>query len=284
VLGDSYVAAFHVELDSTFLSIAENRLARDQGFDVELLNFGRQGMTQTEEYLILQRDVMRFTPDMVALLFLPQNDVREIAHGTSPNTTRPFPEIAESGELEFDDVFNRSFKYRIRSCISAIRRRSALVSLAVERYTLLSRARRLARVEAGGKTEGGLAAHLTLCSDRQHPAYVHNYKLNKSLIGAMAGFCEERGITFMLMCADFAASAEEEARYQAIDPTFDPDFFNKDLRALADSLDIEYLGFQAPFRRAIRETGDPHHWVHWNYSGHRVAAEAMALRLKEFPH
>jgi hypothetical protein len=288
VLGDSYVAAFHVELESTFVSLAEDLLTRDFGLNVELMNFGRQGMTQTEELAILRRDVLPFSPDMVALLFLPLNDIRDISRATALDAVRPFAEAEEGAEPALETDFDRSLRYKLRASLSAVRRRSALVSLVAERYTTFRRTRALARRDAAlarrdadPKTPGGLPGHITLCTENPHPVYAANYRLNKRLIASMAEICRARDIEFLLMCSDLMTGPENEERYRSIDSTFDVGFFDRDLGGMADSLGIHYLGLQRPFSVAAEETGRSLHWVHWNYDGHRVAAEALALRLRD---
>ncbi len=76
VIGDSSVEAFQVERDSTFAALVEDRLG------IEVLNFGRSGMTQTEEWLLLQNEVAGYSPDLVVLFFVPVNDVSEVAPQT----------------------------------------------------------------------------------------------------------------------------------------------------------------------------------------------------------
>ena len=82
-LGDSYLDAFQVELDSHFLARTEIRLNSERDHKIELLNFGRSGCTQTEELLILQNDAIKFDPDLVILFFLPGNDIEDVSKETA---------------------------------------------------------------------------------------------------------------------------------------------------------------------------------------------------------
>ena len=67
-----------------------------------------------------------------------------------------------------------------------------------------------------------LQKNLTLCTTNADTIYVKNYLLNKRLIKAMAEYCKEKGIQFMLVTIDTDAYIPEvEKRYKAIDPTFD---------------------------------------------------------------
>jgi hypothetical protein len=315
VLGDSYVAAFHVELDSTFLAIAERRLTGDLGRKVELMNFGRQGASQAEEYLILQSDALAANPDMVAMLFIPQNDVSDMVKETADGLLRPFFHVSEGGRLVLDTAFVRSREYRWKAIINPLKQRSALVSLLAEQYTAFRKARRQSRIsaleDAGGLSEktdllrrgpggtaekvggarrkegtavngrrAGIKGYLSLCTSHPDSVSVQGYDLSKAIIGAMAALCKERGIKFLLICSDLATEPEDERRYADLDSSFDSSFFDRDLKQYADSLGVEYLGLQRPFQTAIRDTGRPLHWVHWNYAGHRVAADALVGKLE----
>jgi hypothetical protein len=65
----------------------------------------------------------------------------------------------------------------------------------------------------------------------------------------------------------------------AADPSFDPGFFETDLAQYADSLGVEYLGLQTPFREHARAGGASLRWHHYNYAGHRVVARALSSKL-----
>ena len=69
VLGDSYVEAMQVEIDRTFLVLAENEINEETSKKFELWNFGLSGFTQTEEFLILQNELKKYAVDMVILFF-----------------------------------------------------------------------------------------------------------------------------------------------------------------------------------------------------------------------
>ena len=119
-----------------------------------------------------------------------------------------------------------------------------------------------------------IAGYMSLCTARPNETYTRNYRLNKMLIKEMASYCRNRGIEFLLVCINTLMGCDDEEKYKAIDPTFESGFFDGDLRAHADSLDIRYLGLEEAFWRHCRETGKSWYWSHWNYAGHRaVSAE-----------
>lgn len=274
-LGDSLVEAFQVESDSTFLALAEDDLNSRLDAAVELMNFGRSGVAQTEEFVFLQSDVMSFSPDLVAVLFNPTNDIDDVASGRI-GLLRSSHELAPDGELQLDTSFNRTFSYRARAAISGIKQRSALVSLLAERWNLLeqTRLRRTAPPD-----EGRLQGYLSLCASRPDTVYVKNYRLCKALIREMARSCDRRGVRFLLVCGSSVYEREDLLACVAEDPAFDPYFFEADLACYADSLGIDYLGLETPFLEHCAAGGGSLHWGHYNYVGHRVVARVLGSKL-----
>ena len=101
------------------------------------------------------------------------------------------------------------------------------------------------------------------------------------LIKVMSEYCKDEGIKFILVTVDNDAYIPKfEEQYKAIDPTFNTNFFEDDLKNYATSLNIEYLGLQRMFRQAYENTGTPLHWGHWNYQGHKLVANALANKLR----
>ena len=127
---------------------------------------------------------------------------------------------------------------------------------------------------------GGMTGPETLCTSAPDPVFVENYELNKRLIGEMANLCERRGIRFVLVCVDWKYRKEDIERERSLDPSFDPGFFERDLAALSDSLNVDYLGLQRIFEQHYEQNRRPLHWTHWNYEGHRVVAAALADKLE----
>ncbi|MDP8248882.1 MAG: SGNH/GDSL hydrolase family protein [Candidatus Tritonobacter lacicola] len=277
VLGDSFVEAMQVEQEKTFLSLAEERLGGEFPFGVEVMNFGRSGATTTEELLILENDVLDFSPDMVVLFFMPRTDIEDVSRETAPETLRPFYTAGEEGELRLDPGFRETGAYRLKGFVSALTRNSALASLLVERRRKRLMENVAKRYEEEEESLGGF---LTLCTASPDEAYAANYALNKRLIGEMARLCGERGCGFLLVCMEtLAYEPESEERYRSIDPSFDGDFFDKDLGDLAAVLGVDYIGLQGVFRDDFLERGKALRWIHWNYDGHGVVADALAGKL-----
>jgi hypothetical protein len=279
VLGDSYVEAFQVELDSTFEAVAERRLnVPGAARKFEVMNFGRSGMCTAEELLVFERDVLPCHPDRVVLLFTPQNDMDDVNPATALDPVRPFFHEVAGDSLALDTSFKRTRNFRIRTLINPLKERSALVSLLVERYNSARQARALARAKATTQHANpqALTPQLRMCTHAPDPVFAGNYLLCKKLMVRMARECAAHGVRFTLAAGPLVYQPYVVKRLRMVDRTFDPDFFDTDLGALADSTGFDFITVTAPFRARTEATGRLLHWSHWNYEGHRVFGKLLA--------
>ncbi len=281
VLGDSFVEAFQVELESTFVRLTEQTLRAEYKLSVELMNFGRSGFTQTDQLLLLQSDVDRFSPDIVIISFLPFNDIEDVRRETAPDSERPFFLVSGKEELHLDTSFNRTSAFAVKSRIDGFKRRSALLSLLAERYSMYKLQRDIGRQKSAVESRAvELGGYMSLCTSHPDSEYSRSYRLNKLLIAKMAEYCNARGASMVLMCLNTDAyEPSREQHFKSIDPTFDPNFFEDDLKELSSTLQIHYLGLQRRFREAYDQRQTPLHWGHWNYSGHRIVAALLSREL-----
>ena len=288
VLGDSYVEAFQVESDSTFLTLTERQLNKHPGIKVELLNFGRSGYTQSEEFLILQNNVMQFSPDMVLLFFVPGNDMRDVSRKTASSLLRPFYRISKIGELIIDTRFVEMSEFKLKSFINWFKQNSALISLVSERYNAYKKQKNIKNknvisTQDKETIKKKLHGFLSLCTANPDKVYLKNFSLNKMLIKAISEYCSEKRIRFMLVTVDINSyNPEIEKKYKLIDSTFNTNFFEVDLRDFAKLNNNEYLGLQGIFSQSFENNGIDLHWKkgHWNYKGHKLVAFALTEKLK----
>ncbi len=276
LLGDSFIDAVQVELDSTFASIAERDL-RAAGHAVELLNFGRSGASQAEELLILEGEALRFDPDLVVLFFFPGNDIRDLDPRTASNPHRPFYRVGATGDLELDVSFAESESFASHRRRNALRRRSALVNLVVSRLQKLSGARR-AFPEKGDVTF--IPPALTACTGSPAAHMEANYALSHRLMVEMHRILSARGIDFLVVHVTDVYPPELVADFRRIDPSFDPDCFGRDLADLGAQHGFGTLDLYPPFRDRFVATGRPLTWGHWNYAGHRLVAGLLTQRVE----
>ncbi len=304
VLGDSYVEALQVEQNATFLSVAEKELRNLTGQEFELMNFGRSGNTQIEEFLTLKEHVMPFNPDLVILFFYPVNDIDDMSPKTSLSLLHPFfTEDPATGKLQMDNSFLKKRGFKFKKMINPLKRHSVLVSLLCERLIMFNRIEQAKNAGILGDdpdAEKNLKGYLSLATATPDPQYARNYALSKRLLHEMQALCRTRGIPLILVAIDIPPYLPEvEKKLMAVNKTFQMNFFDDDLKRLAESEGMGYVGLQRIFSSSYEETGKALHFKywdtlgtrgyweygahtgHWNYEGHRLVADTIAQKIKE---
>mgnify|MGYP005725218675 CR=1 FL=1 len=281
LLGDSFIEALQVELDSTFFQIAERSLNALSGKKIEFMNFGRSGFTQSEQLIVLKEDVLQFSPDLVMLFFLPGNDVSDINKQTASDQLRPFYSIDGENRLVLNTDFSESREYKMKALLSPIKEKSALASLIAERYTMMRAVQRAEEINTEPADEKRISGVLSLCTNRPDSIYFQNYLLNKRLIEEINRTCVQNDVEFVLVGINSVYHKDEIVDHQAIDPSFKPGFFDDDLRHFSAVQGFDFVGLQKPFVGYYARTGKSLNWGHWNYQGHRLVAEVLSKYLSQ---
>jgi len=127
-MGDSYVEAFQVELESTFVAIAERSSMTDssvRGGD-EPRPIGDDAGRGADR-LRARRPRPRTGPDRPPVR--PAERHRRRQSADADELTRPFVRVSATGELQFDSSFVESSRFRTQRRIKAFKQHSALMSL-----------------------------------------------------------------------------------------------------------------------------------------------------------
>ena len=112
VVGDSYVAAFEVDLEQTFWSVMEEALSGCAALGsrrVEVIGLAKRGFGTTDELLALRRFGFAYDPDWVVLAFLSGNDFRNNSRALK-DSDRPY-HVFDDDELVLDDSYARSEEF-----------------------------------------------------------------------------------------------------------------------------------------------------------------------------
>jgi hypothetical protein len=187
---------------------------------------------------------------------------------------RPFYTLGESDSLVLDVSFHRSRGYRVREALNPLKQHSALVSLIAERYNAWRLGRR-SRARSAAEAARKSTPEESLMTRTPNSQYLANYQLVKRVIESAAQTCRGHA-QFILMSVPLVYEDAEIARLRALDASFDPDYFDRDLSALADSSGFTLVPLTEAFSARRRETRGPLHWAHWNYAGHRLVGEVLA--------
>jgi len=114
VLGDSIAEARQVALKDTFWAVLERDLKTCPGLggrDAETINFGVSGYGTAQELITLRRRVWDYSPDIVVLAFLTDNDISDNFRPLGSDPRRPYF-IYENGSLALDSSFRDEAAYR----------------------------------------------------------------------------------------------------------------------------------------------------------------------------
>jgi hypothetical protein len=118
LLGDSYAEAMQVNQDETFWSIMEKDLNKNgdlKGRNVEVINFGQSGFGTTQELLMLETKVWKYSPDAVLLAFTSANDVADNSRALKKIDYLPYHVYVGDQLVLQDQKTRENWKARQRS-------------------------------------------------------------------------------------------------------------------------------------------------------------------------
>ena len=73
VLGDSFTVGYGVNIEDLYVTQLENRL-KEAGYNVEVANLGVSGFSNAEELIMLEKEGLKYSPDLIILAYF-QNDL-----------------------------------------------------------------------------------------------------------------------------------------------------------------------------------------------------------------
>jgi hypothetical protein len=298
-IGDSFTEAEQVAIQQDFVSVAERRLqscARLRGKKVEALNFGCDGYGTAQELVTLKRDVWKFSPDIVVLLFFAGNDLRNNSPGLEWHMCQPF-DLLHGDRLVLSGPFIDSPVFRTECLIKFESRRSAALNVfgdSIAQIRSLAKAKKAIFVDRRSKipaTSAELGLGDAIYSPPQNHDWEAAWNVTEKLLLAISEDVKQHGAQFLSVTATVGPqvypSPVWRAKYERI-------LNVKDL--LYPDLRIRDLGERAGFpvlnlAPAFQSFADQHHVFlhgfdntrlgvgHWNEAGHHLAGELIANRL-----
>ncbi len=294
VLGDSYVQAAQVPLDSALTRRLERMLDRRGGRRVEVWNCGVDGYTTSQELLYLRHVASRYRADLVVLCVYAGNDIVDQVPALATSLrSRPFFRLSRDG-LVLDrghlDVRSRTLDWlrthsRLYGWIN-LRRRAVLMNL-----------RSRDRAPRAGPAMPGIPTAFEIYAERPDSLWSLAWNITTRLVLATRDEARRQGADFLLVSISAAQQESAESRRLGIGwgewkegPGFALDQPERRLARLAAASGIDYLPLLPTFREQQARTGRALHigWVgHWNSEGHalaaRLIAERIAARLDSLP-
>lgn len=98
IIGDSYIEAFSVPFEKTLSNMLEEDLL-GRGYPIEVVPLGMSNFGTAQELLLLEREGLRYQPDLVVLAFS-HNDPSNNHPKLHWDSDRPYFRLAEDGTLE----------------------------------------------------------------------------------------------------------------------------------------------------------------------------------------
>lgn len=282
VLGDSFVEAVQVPLESTFTRRLERALDGRSGHRVEVWNCGISGYTTSQELLYLRHVAYRFHPDLVVLCFLSGNDVPDQVPVLATSLrNRPFFHL-RGDQL----VLDRSFFRSDPPLVGWLRTHSRAFMWANTRRQVAFMNMRARAAEGHG---AGIPQAFQLYAEHPDSSWSLGWDLTDRLILATRDEAARQSAAFLLVSISSGVQEHPAARTRWIGwdqwkdrPGISLDLPERRLARLSSENGIDYLPLLPVFRLEQARTGRPLHigWAsHWNAEGHAVAARALVDRL-----
>ena len=280
VLGDSYVSAFQVPLDSTFYRRLERGLAARAapGRRFEVIALGADGNSTAVEYLTYQHWGARYDPEVVAVLFI-LNDQADNWRPAALDKARPFF-VEEGDSLRLDDSFLGPPGARRTDPLRWLKSHSVLAATVRRAITALRPPVRPPVDPTAPKEDGYYRAWNF---DSRLPAdSIPAFRVTEKILARFAREVARDGRRFVLVVAGFAN--QEDRRLLAEDsrnPDFDPEKPLRWLQTVGARHGFEVLTLTPSFRAASIRLDRPlwfgthGHYGHWNSDGHAIAAQAL---------
>ena len=294
LLGDSFIEAFEVPFDSTVGEVVERRLTALRGSPVEVLNFGNGGYGTTQEFLTLQHEVWKYSPDLVLLAVTTGNDISDNYRPLRQGDYVPY-QVFRGDRLVLDSSFVQARGYRSRALWT---RRMLDVVTHFRLAQLVNRVRHLRR--KGERQEANAGAdqgdELGLRDEVQMPPttteWQEAWKVTEGVLRLMRDDCRTRHTPFALVTLTRGIQVtpvrEEKERFLRQLGTKDLYYPERRLSEFGRQEGIPVLNL-AP---SMAEEAERRHVYfhahgkdlgvgHWNVAGHHAAGERIAAWLAD---
>jgi len=280
LVGDSVVEGVHVDPDQV-MNIQMEKLLQKQGYkNVEVLNFGIEGIGTTQELIMYQERIRQFHPDLV-ILTVSDNDIMNNSSTLQPKSYGihtwycPYYNLDENGNLVFQPVQKRPFN----GLITFLDRHSYLAYY-IERIWF--------RADLPLYKWHGMPVYFgSYSNDPLDPEWQSAWTVTEKVMAKMRSTVEADGVKFVMVpwsnFSDIQPDWRERLTKQfgPLPKELVPQKLDERLQGIANRENITMASL-TPFMQAYR---DEHHlqWPyfsmtcdpHFSALGHEVAAEAM---------
>jgi hypothetical protein len=301
VLGNSWTEALQVPLDKMYTAVLQEKLNGDSCFEgkrVEVLNFGVAGYSTGQELLTLQQEGWNYHPDVVLLAFYPArdiaNNVRELNNALDPERSPYF--VDRGSQLVLDDSFRslpalqpqqialQNVGYQFNKHIRVLQAVNAL-----QRFGKVRAAMATARQRA--ESSGMDNLEFAIYAPPSLPVMQTAWHVTERLLLAMRDEVAAHGAEFRVVTLatrpqvipDPAKRAEIMRKLGVSDLSY----ADHRIQHFGENAGIAVINLAPPLtayaeaHRVYVNGFNKTNWGagHWNETGHRLAAEAIANDL-----
>lgn len=309
VVGDSMVEAAQVSLEERFTYLLERDLTAwvEQEpvpiHKVEVMNFGTAGYSTAQEWLNYRAHIRSFQPDLVLLVFLPGNDIKnnsyelEVVQSCRAEIA-PFFQLAGGQELvlmneNFYEKAQARYQKEEQTLIEVLKetvwKDIRLVSLASQAYAALRSTERVSQVDEDAcQTETTLQLYDPEVQ-RSSTDWQEAWQITSAIINQFAQDAASDQAAFHLVTVtgpwevqpetrDLVLPAAEQAQY-------DWELAHRMTAEMAETLAIPDLQVLPAMQRAVQDEGIAVHYKyngHYTPEGHQVLAQALFPLLQQY--
>ncbi len=285
VIGDSYVTAQEVAFDETIFRQLQLMLD-GQARNVEVLGFGVRGFGTDQEYRLLENYALRYDPDLVILVFVP-NDIRNNLLALEGNPAKPYFEQLPDGTLAqrpftpmpghsgswisvlYENLHTARFLYFRAARVPVIH--NALVKFGI-----------YANVLHEPSSPDDLLNDTVYRDPPWPPEWEASWRVTRELLREIKNMTNDSGANFILFSGtreiqiDDTLFEDLEERHPNI--ALGHENLDKRLAAFSENQGIAYVSSLSAMR-ALQATGEAVHLPcdgHWSRDAHQRAAELLA--------
>lgn len=267
VMGDSFVWGHNLNQSELMPQLLQTELAQ-KGLDTEVFNFGIGGFGNDQEYLMLDKYILPYKPDIVVLSFFYSNDFWNNYETVSSQKAKPYFKLMDDGSLELQSFSERLFN---ADSIPATRQKKETLSNRIKQwmtnrsfvYNLVIRNQLIRYVAA----KAGLATLETSSGNEKLKNETFEYQklLTQAIIQQTKQKVEATGARFLVFFyPGYGYYYGERNQYKET-----VQFFKKELK------NIEYLDLTPDFDNQ-NESLYLFYSEHWNQHGTKAAASYIA--------
>jgi hypothetical protein len=293
VLGDSFVEALQVPVADGFCQQLERVLkASVHRSRVEVVNLAISGTGPAQQYRVLETMGLRYQPDLVVMVVLPDNDFRDSSQRLSGSVAKPYYAVDSDGMLRYIPPQESGVGVALMPWL----RRSALLHLIRQAIATTPVEERLATI-------GLLSPASGVRSDYTYPsipldwhvyladlpeAWLDAYRITHRMIHESKLLAEQHNAKFLVVLIGSPATIEDRwketlASYSGTDQVkWDFERPYRAIEKLGRDVGFAVVNLVEPFQRDYQQHQVSHAWPHdghWNPRGHKLAAEVVGSFL-----